>query len=424
MAVGALFVGLGKVAGAVKEMAVAWRYGVNEVVDAYLFVFNLLSWPIAVWFSVLVVVLVPLAAGVRERNPSELPRFRAELLGLTLLLGLSLLVLAEFGMSAFLRSSASGLSSTALKHAMDIAPALSWIVFLGMPISLFSAWMMAAQRHTNTLMEGIPALLILVAVLLIPGTGPEALIWGTLAGFAFHLAGLSASLATRQQLESPRFFTLQSPCWNLFWRGFGIMLAAQLLMSFGTIIDQLFAARLNAGAIATLSYANRIVALVLGLGATAVSRATLPVFSEAHAQQSSNVRRVALRWVQLLFGLGVAALACGWLLAPWTVRVLFERGAFTGRDTQAVTEVLRYALFQVPFYFASLVLVNLVTSRHNYTTLVGLSVVGLAVKLLGNAVLVPRMAINGLVLSNALVYASTCVLLAIAVKKTNSPAVN
>ena len=106
------------------------------------------------------------------------------------------------------------------------------------------------------------------------------------------------------------------------------------------------------------------------------------------------------------------------------VRVLFERGAFTGRDTQAVTEVLRYALFQVPFYFSSLVLVSLVSSRHNYTTLAILGVVGLGVKLAGNVVLVPWMAINGLVLSNALVYASTCVLLAIAVKKTNFPAVN
>src|SRR5215475_2002035 len=90
MVIGSLFVFLSKLAGAAKEMAIAWRYGVSEVVDAYLFIFNLLNWPIVVWFSVLSVVLIPLAARVREKNPKDLPRFRAELLGLTLVLGFAL----------------------------------------------------------------------------------------------------------------------------------------------------------------------------------------------------------------------------------------------------------------------------------------------------------------------------------------------
>ena len=66
------------------------------------------------------------------------------------------------------------------------------------------------------------------------------------------------------------------------------MLAGQALISFIGIIDQFFAAPLGTGAIATLSYANRILASMLGLGATAVARATLPVFSQAQAQGGSN----------------------------------------------------------------------------------------------------------------------------------------
>ena len=53
-----LFVFFGKLAGAAKEVAIAWRYGVSEEVDAYLLVLNLVSWPVGVWFSVLTVVLV------------------------------------------------------------------------------------------------------------------------------------------------------------------------------------------------------------------------------------------------------------------------------------------------------------------------------------------------------------------------------
>ena len=32
----------------------------------------------------------------------------------------------------------------------------------------------------------------------------------------------------------------------------------------------------------------------------------------------------------------------GWLLAPWGVSVLFQRGAFTAENTQAVAQVLRW----------------------------------------------------------------------------------
>jgi len=150
----------------------------------------------------------------------------------------------------------------------------------------------------------------------------------------------------------------------------------------------------------------------MGLGATAVSRATLPVFSDAQAKGSAQVRRVAMRWAQLLFALGAAALVIGWLLAPWGVRVLFERGAFTAHDTDSVAEVLRYALFQVPFFFSGLVFTSFVSSSRNYVVLSVVGAICLIVKIIGNAVLVPFMALNGLVMTNAIIYGLNAMLLA------------
>ena len=34
------FVLIGRLAGAAKEMAIAWRYGISEIVDAYVLVFS------------------------------------------------------------------------------------------------------------------------------------------------------------------------------------------------------------------------------------------------------------------------------------------------------------------------------------------------------------------------------------------------
>ncbi len=399
----ALFVLLGSIARAAKEVAIAYRYGVSAEVDAYIFVFTLVSWPVGVWFSVLTVVLVPLAARIRQGASAELPRFRSELLGLTLLVGLALAFLGWLGLPLLLRSSWTGLPVATIVMAEHMVPTLTLLAPLGVIISLFSAWMLAAGRHANTLLESIPALTILVVLLVFPGGGVEPLVWGTLAGFAFHLVSLAVPLARQGEIEAPRF-TRQSPQWTPFWQGFGIMLVGQALMSFTGIIDQFFAAHLGTGAISTLSYANRILALILGMGALAVSRATLPVFSKTLAKGGEQLHRVATHWVRIMFALGVAAMLVSWLLAPWGVKLLFERGAFTSQDTVIVTEVLRYGLAQLPFYFAGLVFVSYLSSRGLYVWLLWSGVIGLCSKLLGNALFIPVYGIGGVAFATAFMY--------------------
>ena len=399
----ALFVLLGSVARAAKEMAIAYRYGISAEVDAYLFVFNLVNWPVGVWFSVLTVVLVPLAARIRQGASAELPRFRSELLGLTLLLGLALALLGWLGLPLLLPLSWTGLPQTTVAIAINMVPTLTLLAPLGVIISLLSAWMLAAGRHANTLLESVPALTILVALLAFPAGGVEPLVWGTLAGFAFHLISLAMPLARQEEIEAPRF-TRQSPQWTPFWQGFGIMLAGQVLMSFTGIIDQFFAAHLGTGAIATLSYANRILALILGMGAMAVGRATLPVFSRAQALGGGQVHHVASHWVRLLFVLGVAAMIIGWWLAPWAVKLLFERGAFSADDAKVVTEIFRYGLVQLPFYFAGLVLVSLLVSKGRYREIATVASINFVVKVVANLVLVKWFGMNGIVLATAFMY--------------------
>jgi putative peptidoglycan lipid II flippase len=406
----ALFVFLGKLAGAAKEMAVAYRYGVGEEVDAYLFVLNLVSWPVGVWFSVLTVVLVPLAARIRQDATAELPRFRAELFGLALLIGVILAALAWLGLPSLLRARWTGLQATAVALASEMVSALVFLMPMGVITSLFSAWTLAAGRHANTLLEGVPALAIALAVLMLPGGGIEPLVWGTLAGFAFHLTSLAVLLAGRGEIEAPRF-ARQSPHWSPFWQGFGIMLAGQALMSFIGIIDQFFAAHFGTGAIATLGYANRILALIIGLGATAVGRATLPIFSKAEAQAGAQGHRLANYWVGLLFTFGVIAMIVGWGLAPWAVRLLFERGAFTAEDTLSVSEVLRVGLLQLPFYFGGLVIVSVLASQREHKLIAIGASVNLLAKVGANLALVPIMGVSGIMAATAVMLMVSFVLL-------------
>jgi O-antigen/teichoic acid export membrane protein len=101
---------------------------------------------------------------------------------------------------------------------------------------------------------------------------------------------------------------------------------------------------------------------------------------------------------------GVATLIICWWLAPWIVKLLFERGAFTARNTEAVTEVFRYGLVQIPFFFPALALVALLASQGKHNLIAISGGINLLVKTAANFVLVPIMGINGIILATGIMY--------------------
>lgn len=406
----ALFVAIGKLAGAAKEVAIAWRFGISDTVDAYVFVFNLVTWPIPVWFGLLSAILVPLVSRMRIAEPEKLVRFRAELLGLTLLLGLGSFCVSYFALPLFLRSSLIGLSPAVTRVALDMAGPLSWLLPFGAVISLLSAWTMALGKHRNTLLEAIPALSILFVLLFPAGAIPEPLVWGTVAGYLLHVIFLGWPLVGAGNLSAP-VIGARSPAWPDFWHGMKVLVVGYSFMSLTTLVDQFFAARLETGAIATLGYANRILALVLTLGSLTINRAMLPIFSEA--AEGGHVNRLAARWSKWMFFGGVGVIAVLWPLSHWVVKLIFERGAFTPGNTAQVAGMLQLFVLQVPFYFYGVVLVSALTSRKDYFGVTLSGIIGVLCRPLVNAILVPRLGIEGIAVSAAVGYLATSAYMAI-----------
>ena len=416
----ALFTLLGKLMSAAKEMVVAYRYGLAAEVDAYQFVYNLVSWPLGIWASVLTAVLVPLVARMRVSDPHAIPRFRAELTGFTLMLGVALALLGGMGIGIMLLTGRSGLPAHSAQLAATALPGMLLMLPLGLLVALLSAWLLAAQRHVNTLLECVPTLFIAAAVLTFAGGGIGPLVWGTVAGCAVHLLTLLAPVTARHELVAP-VFTRTSAHWQWFWQGFGIMLAGQALMSFTVIIDQFHAVGLGTGALAMLGYANRVLSLILGLAAIAVSRATLPVFSQAGVDATGDVYRVAASWARLMFAGGIVVMLLSYLIAPWAIRVLFERGQFDAADTARVSEVLRYGLPQLPFYFSAMVLVSYALSQRRHGLIFWSGVIGCGGKVIGNLLLVPHLGVNGIALAAMVVYGLNASFFWLVLRRRTSP---
>ena len=100
-----------------------------------------------------------------------------------------------------------------------------------------------------------------------------------------------------------------------------------------------------------------------------------------------------------------------WAIAPWVVRLLFQRGAFTPSDTQAVTQILRLALWQLPFYFSGLVFVAALAAQRGHARIALSGALNLVIKLPIALALVHLYQLEGLVVSTVVMYALAAVLL-------------
>ena len=159
----AFFLLAGKIAGALKEVAVAYRYGMGENLDIYLISMTLVTWIPGIWMSILQSIYVPLVNSLQKK---EKILFSSQFFGLTLLMSIFLILvvplIAYSTADIFTRSFSPDAKSIFIKTTILLAP-ISGITLL---IIQFNMHLLAAERHVNTLMAIVPALILILAMLL------------------------------------------------------------------------------------------------------------------------------------------------------------------------------------------------------------------------------------------------------------------
>lgn len=188
----ALFVLVGKLAGAAKEMAVAYRYGVSGVVDAYQLALTVVTWLPGTLVSVIAITLIPILVRLRQRDATEYGLFLQEIQGTTLILG-GLFMLVSVGLGPLaLAHLAAHLPEPTQLMARQLIFGLAVVALLTLLIGVYAARLQARERQVNTLLESAPAAAILGCVLLWPvGADIAPLLWGTVLGFVVQAVWLA-----------------------------------------------------------------------------------------------------------------------------------------------------------------------------------------------------------------------------------------
>jgi len=244
------FVAIAKVAGAAREAVIAHEYGVVELVDHYVLVTTFAMLLPAVWTSVAVSVLVPLSRRLEQQQKLA---FHSQLTFVVCVMSVTISVAAYFYLPDLLLHLYPAADSADVQSLTRFATGLSPLIGGSLLVGLLNAQLLTIEHHSNTLYEGIPAIVVLLFILFWPVNAQATpLIAGSLLGVLIHIGALVWLLRRSSNAVVPSF-KLDSPAWRGFRAAIGIMVVGKIVTSFIAPVEHYIASGLGEGSMATLN---------------------------------------------------------------------------------------------------------------------------------------------------------------------------
>ncbi|HEX6851630.1 MAG TPA: lipid II flippase MurJ [Candidatus Polarisedimenticolaceae bacterium] len=408
--VGALAAGV-KVVSLAKELLVASSFGRAGELDAFLLALVLPTTVAGIVGGAFHQATVPLYA--RWRSEGGGPRAEAAM-GAAFGLGLSAAAGAAFLLAVaggpLIGTFAAGFDAGKLAVTASMALALAPLALLAAWSSMAAAPLHAVERYGAVSL--VPVFTPLATIAALSAFGPSGgwpLVAGAVSGAALEGAVLAAVLRSQGLPWRPSLRGFSDPELRSVVAQAAPAMGGMLLHTATGIVDQVMASRLEAGSVAALGYASRLVSAPLGLATLALGTASFAVLSSLRAAEGAErfgrvVRRLVAR-VALLTTAGAAVLAAA---APWIVRALYERGRFQSADTELVASLVRILAFMVPPFVVGVLGVKVLAAAGRNRSIVPIAAVNLAASVGLNLTLVHFLGIRGIAVANVAVYSLSC----------------
>ena len=167
-------------------------------------------------------------------------------------------------------------------------------------------------------------------------------------------------------------------------------------------VDTICASFLLQGSITALYYSNRIVQMPYAVFGLALSSVAFPAMSKAAAENNVPAMKETLNFSMrfIIFILVPAATALMILGYP-IIKVLFERGSFTGQATLLTASALIFYSLGLPAFAFAKLLASAFYSFKNTKTPVKIAVISMVINIALNIILMGPMGVGGLALATA-----------------------
>lgn len=391
-----------KAIGFTRELLMAFYFGVSETIDNYVLVLLALTFfvaPVSGSFSTLI---TPRYIQFDEKGELD---GAASLFQKTLILITLFFIVIEslqiFLLILFPAVWTSKLTAFFESYWIALIP-IVW--FSGISTVAGGVLMGQGRVKTYTCLPATVSITVIASLVLFSSSNLlMALIFGTLAGFAFEM--LANLTAVRHLLPYSRNkFRSTNDDFRGMLAKMPMLVVSAIIMNACIIVDQVMAVMAGPGSVAAVSFGSR---LSIGLiSVAAVIWAVLyPVFSRLVAQQKfDQLRRQMIQNVILIIVIGVPI--CG-LIAYFSTeltRLLFERGAFDSNATSMVSQIQMFYVLHIPLYVVVMVCMRVANAFQNNLSLVVANLMTLSLNVIFNLLFIEWMGVIGIAMATLVAY--------------------
>lgn len=409
-----------KMASTAQHLVVAYRFGTSDALDAFLIALALPMLAVSVFGGALHAAFLPSYVDIcRRKGDLQARVLFGEVLTTGGLAIMVVVILLAAGFPLLLPMLCAGFSTTKVAMTRMLFYRLLPVVFFSAFSSLCISALNAGRRFALAALAplAVPAVVIGFLIAAVQTLGIDALVYGTVCGFAVESLLLGAALLHRGYPFRPR--------WRLgtatrqVARQFLPMAAGALLMSASELIDKSMAAMLGPGSVAVLSYGSKLTAFLIGVGAFSLATAVFPHFAAlVSAKKWDQLESMLRSWI---FWLCLICLPLTLLVVVFSSQIVsaaFEHGAFAAADTEVVSRVQALYVLQMPFYITGIMGVRLLSALKKNHVLMAISAVNVVTNIVGNLFCMRYLGVAGISLSTSVVYLISCLLIYRSVSST------
>lgn len=400
-----------------KEILVANWFGTSDEIDAYLVAYLLAFFFVSVIAESFNGAFMPIFIEVREKKGVEAAKLlfgNAMFFALILLSFFALLLVVTTRFTLPLLGSSFGEEKLGLTRQL---------FFMMIPILIIrgvsTIWSAILNTEDSFALSSITPILVPIAILLFIQYKKTVYIMavGTVIGFILEMGLIAISLRQHGFSLWPSWSGM-TPELREVVRQYRSIAAGVFLMASTGLIDQAMAAKLGSGNVASLTYANRIVAVILGIGAVALGTAVLPYFSKMIVLKDwGGVQRSFRLYTFLVLSTTIPLTLAMIIFSEPLVRFLYEGGEFTAQDTSLVSRLQDFYVLQIPFYLVFILEIRLISALKFNQVILGLTLLSLILNITLDVLFISYWGLAGIALSTVFVYIFSLVYLSIFLKR-------
>jgi len=201
-----------------------------------------------------------------------------------------------------------------------------------------------------------------------------------------------------------------------------LLLAPVMLTTFigeiNMIVDRNFASSLAVGTISSLNYAGKTINIIVAVIGASIATVLYPRMSQYAAQENfGEIRRCVTESIKKLVPVLLPAALGVIILARPIVRIVYERGEFTGQNTQMAMESLRMYAPMLFFSCVNVILTRALFSIRDTKTPAAITAISVGVGIVLKFALIGPFAHAGLALSSSISAMLSTVLLLFAFRR-------